>query len=124
MSNYFDLTDSDFKNMQSAFCPIVNVSAVNDYLRVNDVTESEIEEAKKMCVLDPTLANISDTVEYYRLLGGKNTISEEEAEEIMLEEQYDEEMFERRANGIGVVSFEVWKKQRELMLKLFDQKSK
>ncbi len=121
MSNYFNLTDSDFKNMQSAFCPIVNVSSVNDYLRVNDVTESEIEEAKKMCALDPTLANIADTVEYYRLLDGKSTMSEEEAEEIMFKEQYDEEMFGRRANGIKTTSFSAWKKQREIMDSLFEK---
>jgi len=47
-------------------------------------------------------------------------VSEEDAEQIMLEEQYDEEMFERRANGIEIVSFSAWKKQKEIIANLFD----
>ena len=45
--------------------------------------------------------------------------SEEDAEQIMLEEAYDEEMFERRANGIKTTSFSAWKKQKEIMASLF-----
>ncbi len=33
----------------------------------------------------------------------------------LLKEQYAEEMFERRANGIDTVSFEQWKKRREFI---------
>lgn len=46
-------------------------------------------------------------------------VSEEDAEQIMLEEAYDEEMFERRANGIETTSFSAWKKQKEIMASLF-----
>ena len=46
-------------------------------------------------------------------------VSEEDAEQIMLEEAYDEEMFERRANGIKTTSFSAWKKQKEIMASLF-----
>jgi len=48
-------------------------------------------------------------------------VSEEDAEQIMLEEQYDEEMFERRANGIKTTSFSAWKKQKEIMASLFSK---
>ena len=48
-------------------------------------------------------------------------VSEEDAEQIRLEEQYDEEMFERRANGIKTTSFSAWKKQKEIMASLFSK---
>ena len=47
-------------------------------------------------------------------------VSEEDAEQIMLEEAYDEEMFERKANGIQTVSFSAWKKEKDLLATLFD----
>lgn len=48
-------------------------------------------------------------------------VSDEDAEQIMLEEQYDEEMFERRANGIQTTSFAAWKKQKEIIASLFSK---
>ena len=57
---------------------------------------------------------------YDEYLAALNTpVSEEDAEQIMLEEDYDEEMFERRANGIKTTSFSAWKKQKEIMASLF-----
>lgn len=39
----------------------------------------------------------------------------------LLQEQYSEEMFERRANGIDTVPFETWQKQREARRKFFEE---
>ena len=47
--------------------------------------------------------------------------SEEDAEKMILQEQYDEEMFERRANGIQTTSFAAWKKQKEIIASLFSK---
>jgi hypothetical protein len=39
----------------------------------------------------------------------------------LLKEAYDEEMFERRANGIQTTSFDAWKKQKEIIASLFSK---
>jgi len=39
----------------------------------------------------------------------------------LLKEAYDEEMFERRANGIQTTSFAAWKKQKEIIASLFSK---
>lgn len=42
------------------------------------------------------------------------------SENEMLKEQFNEEMFERRANGIPTESFSVWKKKKEKLRAMFD----
>lgn len=39
----------------------------------------------------------------------------------LLKEQYAEEMFERRANGIETVSFDDWNRSRIARLKFFEE---
>ena len=39
-----------------------------------------------------------------------------------LREAYAEEMFERRANGIPTCSFAEWKRRREAIAKLFEER--
>jgi U3 small nucleolar RNA-associated protein 14 len=59
-----------------------------------------------------------DTQDEY--LESLNTpMSEEDAEKMILREQYDEEMFECRANGIETMSFSNWLKRKILLAELF-----
>ena len=61
-----------------------------------------------------------DTQDEY--LESLNTpMSEEDAEKMILREQYDEEMFERRANGIETMSFSNWQKRKILLAELFSK---
>ena len=39
----------------------------------------------------------------------------------LLKEAYDEEMFERRANGIETMSFSDWQKRKILIAELFSK---
>ena len=39
----------------------------------------------------------------------------------LLKEQYAEQMFEQRANGIPTISFEEWYKRREARRKVFEE---
>ena len=45
----------------------------------------------------------------------------EDAEKMILREQYDEEMFECRANGIETMSFSNWQKRKILLAELFSK---
>ena len=58
---------------------------------------------------------------YYQAIAKANTSAKLlfDRAKVMLEEDYDEEMFERRANGIKTTSFSAWKKQKEIMASLF-----
>ena len=61
-----------------------------------------------------------DTQDAY--LESLNTpMSEEDAEKMILREQYDEEMFECRANGIETMSFSNWQKRKILLAELFSK---
>ena len=64
-----------------------------------------------------------DTQDEY--LESLNTpMSEEDAEKMILREQYDEEMFERRANGIETESFEDWDLKRRARQSFFENWAK
>ena len=56
--------------------------------------------------------------EYLQSLNTPTT--EEDAEKMILREQYDEEMFERRANGIETESFEDWDLKRKARQSFFE----
>lgn len=43
------------------------------------------------------------------------------SKEAELREAYNEQMFERRANGLGTVSFEEWKYHQEHMRRVLQQ---
>jgi len=61
-----------------------------------------------------------DTQDEY--LESLNTpMSEEDAEKMILQEQYAEEMFERKANGIETMSFPEWQKRKILIAELFSK---
>mgnify|MGYP003131008693 CR=1 FL=1 len=63
-----------------------------------------------------------DDLTHDEYLEALNTpVSEEDAEKIILQEQYDEEMWERRANGIETESIETWHKKREARKKFFEE---
>lgn len=59
-----------------------------------------------------------DSKEYLEWLDTPTT--EQEAEDKMAREQYDEEMFGRRANGLQAVSFEAWLERKRLIADMFN----